>query len=268
MISNNIYTRCQCGKPSKILVDKEAGEIFCGRCGVILESKTIGYSEPNEKNNSARHDYGIGTKTPEIRLPNKTNIQRLSGQNKNKKVALLFNEIEIISQKLSITKNMQDEACMIGRKSLKIGAKKYRKKLLAATCVLISCRLNGKPIQFKEIATTANISKKHLWKTYRSVMEEQDINVGYTDDRTKKLINKICAELGLSQKTLLKSLNLFKKIKNTGITTSKHPGTVAAAVVYLVADEKRTMMDVSRVVNISSVSIQAFKKKLKKLDYV
>ena len=267
LIINNKKYQC-CGKP-EIITDKDAGERICRNCGIMFESKMMMGTEICGKNIPINPHYIVGTQTPNIRLPNNTHVGSINGYNRQDlRIVKIFSEIDAISQQLAVTENVKKEANRIARRCLGIKTRRFRKNELAAVCIIIACRITGKNIQFKEVTEIAGSSRKAIWKTYRIVVEELNITVDKIEERTIRIINKICGELRLSQKVLMESIQCFEKIRNAKGNTGRHPKIVAAAVIYLSASEYKTQDQVARAADTSSVSMRHVLKKVKKMGCI
>ncbi len=258
---------CQCVMPQPIS-DSVAGEIICKNCGVILESRTIGHTETNEKNTTSRHDYGIGTEPPKIKLSHKSShkiSQRES--NKDKRTKELFIELHPILQKISATSAIKDESYHIARECIKNDMIRGRRKTDVATaCVIVSCKINGKSMSESEIITISNASKKTTRRVCRIILQTFDVNVVDVHTRTINMINRICSDLNISQKIMMQSLKHLEILKQKDTSISSHPGTVAATMVYLSCEKGFSQGTIAKIAGITEVSLRNFLKKLHNKD--
>ncbi len=254
---------CQCLTP-KIISDDTAGEILCKNCGIVLESHTTGHSDANEKNTTSRHDYGIGTAPAKIKFVHRSSrqiSQRITAQ--EKKTRELFGEVGLILQKISAVAPIAGEAYGIARKCIRQHLTRGRRRAdVAAACVTVACKVHGKAITESEIIKVANSSKKTTRKMSRIILEAFNLNIMTVHQRTIRLTNRICSDLGLSQRVATMSLRLMEKARKNGLVASSNPGTVAGAVVYLSCEKTISQRKIAVLSGVTDVSVRNFCKKL------
>jgi len=246
--------------------DSITGEILCKNCGVILESRTIGYSNTNEKNTTQRHDYGIGTSPAKLKLSHRSSEQISRRESSiNRRTREIFQSISPMLQKISATTSINNDAYFLARKCVSHNMTQGRTKIdVAAACVMISCKINGKMITEKELLLVTNASKKSTRRIYRIICEKFEIKSISIHEITIKLINKICTDLGISQKIMLQSLELLDKLKREEHFIGSHPGTIAGGIVYIACDKKYSQRRIADVSGVAAVSLQNFNKKIQK----
>lgn len=266
MTKNIPQNSCFCHDGPQLMDDNNTGEKFCKNCGVILESHTIGYSISNEKNTTQRHDYGIGTSPAKIKLSHRASEQISQNESSiNRRTREIFQSISPMLQKISATTSINNDAYFLARKCITHNMSKGRTKIdVAAACVMISCKINGKIITEKELLSITNASKKSTRRIYRIIWEKFGIKPISIHERTIKLINRICSDLGISQKIMLQSLDLLDKLKQEEHFIGSHPGTIAGGIVYIMCDEKYSQRRIADISGVSAVSLQNFNKKYRK----
>ena len=153
---------CQCKVSPERIDDSITGEVICKNCGVILESHTIGYSNSNEKNTTQRHDYGIGTSPTKLKLSHRSSIKISQNESSiNRRTREIFQTISPMLQKISSAQSINNDAYSLARKCITHNMSKGRTKIdVAAACIMISCKINGKMITEKELLLVTNASKK------------------------------------------------------------------------------------------------------------
>ena len=255
---------CQCVTPQKIS-DNTTGEIICKNCGVILESHTIGHSMSNERNTTQRHDYGIGTEPPKIKVTHNVSLRMSQRESPtNRRTKELFQIMSPMLQKISATQSINNDACFLARKCVSYNLSKGRTRIdVAAACVLASCKINGKVITEKEITLIGNVSKKSTRRIYRMILEKFEVKTIPVHQLTINLISRICSDLGISQKIMIQSLDLLEKIKQKNIGISSHPGTVAGTMVYLSCDGMVSRVKIAKISGVTTNSLRNFTRKIK-----
>lgn len=137
---------------------------------------------------------------------------------------------------------------------------------VAAACVIASCKINGKVITEKELLLVTNASKKSTRRIYRIIWEKFGIKSISIHERTIKLINRICTDLGISQKIMLQSLELLDTLKQEDHFIGSHPGTVAGGIVYIACEKKYSQKEIANVSGVTDVSLRNFYQKIQNKD--
>ena len=258
---------CQCVTPQKIS-DDTTGEIICKNCGVILESHTVWHSNSNGQNTIQRHDYGIGTEYAKIKLSHRSSEKISRNEtHQDKRIKELFMSVNTILQKISATHTIKEEAFNIARKcAIQNIVKGRRKTDVAVACVMVSCKIHGRSIHESEIIKISNTSKKSTRKAYRIILETFNVNTSNIHQRTIRLVNRICTDLGINQKIMLQSLELLEKIKHNDTGISSHPGTVAGTVVYMSCNGMVSQRKIASASGVTDVSLRNFCKKIVNKD--
>ena len=254
---------CQC-KNLQTISDNVTGEIICKNCGTVLESHTIGYTVPNEKNTTQRYDYGIGTEPVNIKLSHRLSekISRNESLIGNRTMKL-FVTITSMLQKISATQSIKNDAYALGRKCTSHGIMKGRTKInVSAACVMAACKVNGKMISETELLSLTNSSKKQTRKIYRIILEQFGVKPIPVHEQTRKLICRICSDLNIPHKTMTRALELLEKVKHENPCICSHPGTVSATMVYVAAEKKYQRKKIAGIVGISNVNIGSLYRKM------
>ena len=269
MSNTTLSSQCQCPTAPQIISDNLTGEVICRKCGVVLESNTIGFSVGHEVNTIRRHDYGIGTAPVTLKLEHRSS-QRIADadNNKSRKIKNLFLTLEPILQRISATHTIDVEAHLLVKECVKRNLTSGRKKVdLATACVIVACKIHGKSIAESEIISTANASRKNTRRIYRTILQTFDVTTMDVQQRTIKIITRICGDLAISQKTMKRALALLERIKSKDQCVSSNPGTVAGTVVYLCCPKRRfAQHEIAKIAGVTDVSLRNFRKRLDDKD--
>ena len=176
-----------------------------------------------------------------------------------------FTLLEGLKSKLSLTDAAVEQAAYIYRKTLakKIGKGRSIPVILSA-CVYASCRLTNTPRTIQDIADVTNLRRTSIHRIYRLLVRELDLTLETYNPVS--FITRITTEVGGSEKTKRDAVKLLIKAEELMITSGKNPIAMAATVVYLAIlenEEKISQAHVSKVANISSVTIRNLSKKIK-----
>lgn len=279
------------------ITDFNTGEITCGSCGsVILEKaidigpEQIGFTKEEYESNTRvgtkltlkMSDMGLSTV---IQQSNKDSTGKsLSTENskifyrlrlwdrnsKSKQTYKSFNKafslLDGIRAKLGLPESVVEKSAHIFRKAAgkKILSGRSTTGILCAT-VYLACRITGTPRTIQDIADAGNIKRKNLQKTYRFLVNELDLTPETYSPAD--FVERILNEVGVGKKTRLDAIRLMSEVLDAGISTSKNPMSMAAAVVHLASlknREKISQLKISEASGISSVTIRDRSKEIRK----
>ena len=203
--SCNISKNVHCGK---IITDEYAGELICGKCGVVLEEKTKSYRQEPTKNDfnemsshttttNTKHigtsfttignqkSFGIKdhtgktihkiTKDSLNRLYNSGNIQRTSCQRFQSIVSGMV-KLDGLVHKLSLSENVSQETARLYKRAHAARIVSGRSIMgVMAACVYYSCKKLDIPRDMAEICNAANIKKNVLFSCYRVIVDSMEL---------------------------------------------------------------------------------------------
>lgn len=279
------------------ITDFTTGEIACGSCGsVILEkaieigSEHVGFTKEEYESNTRvgtkltlkLSDMGLSTV---IQQSNRDSTGKsLSSENsrifhrlrlwdrnsKSKQEYKSFNKafslLDGIRAKLGLPDSVVEKSAYIFRKAAakKILSGRSTVGILCGT-VYLACRITGTPRTLQDIADAGNIKRKHLQKSYRFLVNELDVNP--ESFSPIDFVERVANSVGVGKKTRLDALRLMHKVLDSGISVSKNPMSMAAAVVHLASvsnGEKISQLKISEASGISSVTIRDRSKEIRK----
>lgn len=279
------------------ITDFTTGEIACGSCGSVILEKAIevgpehvGLTKEEYESNTRvgtkltlkLSDMGLSTI---IQQSNKDSSGRsLSSENsrifhrlrlwdrnsKSKQEYKSFNKafslLDGIRVKLGLPDSVVEKSAHIFRKAAakKILSGRSTAGILCGT-VYLACRITGTPRTLQDIADAGNIKRKHLQKAYRFLVNEMDVNP--ESFSPVDFVERVVNALGVGKKTRRDSLKLMNVVMESGISVSKNPMSMAAAVVHLASvsnHEKISQLKISEVSGVSSVTIRDRSKEIRK----
>jgi transcription initiation factor TFIIB len=247
-----------------ILTDQNTGELFCGKCGIVISDKIIdmsaewrsfsneGGTDPTRTGaptSLTMHDRGLSTVIGAINkdasgkplsTSMKSSIERLrtwdsrsqtqSSSDKNLRQAL--NEMSKLKDKLALTDAVIEKASYIYRKSLERKLVRGRSiQGLVAACLYAACRNTETPRTIQDISNGMNIRKKDIARCYRLVFRELELKMPVVDP--VKGVSRIASIAKLNEKTKRKAIQTLNQAKDTGLAAGKDPMGIAAAALYL-----------------------------------
>ena len=255
--------RCPSCTKTKMILDEDKGELFCGFCGYVTPEQVV-QDGPEWRSFSAdggdrsrvgagtsitMHDMGLSTV---IRTQNKDatgkpldssmkkSINRLrtwdsrsqahTSVERNLRQAL--SEMDKLQDKISLPSSVIEKAAYIYRKAIEKKLVKGRSiQGLVAACVYAACRNTETPRTLEDIASGINIRRKDVARCYRLIFRELDLKIPVPDPANG--VSRIASIVGLGEKTKRMAIKLLNKAKKIGMVAGKDPMGIAAAALYL-----------------------------------
>jgi transcription initiation factor TFIIB len=278
----------ECGG-SEFVTDMETGEIACSQCGIVLQEEIIDQKPewraftPEETRSKARtgppsslkrFDKGLSTTFQPYKdtygrsLPmrerlkmmrlRKWNIRSRVHSSAERNLSQAMNELTLLSDKLHIPANVEENAALIYRKALDKGLIRGRSiKSIAAAALYAACRLTRTPRSLKAIAEASTRRKKEISRCYRLLQRELEIKMPF--DEPIKYVPKIASFAGLNQKTQNIAIQILQKAKKIKADIGKGPAGIAAAALYIASimdGEKVTQKLLAKAADVTEVTVR------------
>ena len=279
------------------ITDFSTGEITCANCGSVIVEKGVdigseqsGFSKEGFGSNSRTgrkitlklSDMGLSTiiekynkdsSGKSLSLENARIFHRLRLWDRNSKYQIdnpSFNKafilLDAIKSKLGLPEVVVEKSAYLFRKSAakKILSGRSTTGILCAI-VYLSCRLTNTPRTIQDVADAGNVKRKYLQRVYRFLARELEINP--ESFNPSDFVERISKSINLGNKSRRDAILLMKKVQELGISTSKNPMAVAAAVVHLSVvknNEKISQIQISKSSGISAVTIRDRSKEIQK----
>ena len=278
-----------CGD-KKMVTDQNTGELFCGKCGLVVNDKItdataewrsfskdggIDPTRTGAPTSLTMHDRGLATvigaankdATGKPLSANvKSSIERLrtwdsrsqahSSEEKNLRQAL--NEMSKLKDKLALTNVVIEKAAYIYRKALERKLVRGRSiQGLVAACLYAACRNTETPRTLYDIANGMNIRKKDIARCYRLIFRELELKMPVVDP--VKGVSRIASIAELSEKSKRKAIKILNLAKDSGLVAGKDPMGIAAASLYLACistGEIKSQKEISIASGITEVTIR------------
>lgn len=268
--------KCPECSSENIITDPTHAELYCGDCGIVIAENIVDFGpewrvfDAEQASKRVRtgppmsyriYDKGLGTPTP--RLP--TQIRRLQWattdmDSNEKNLSFALSEISRMASALGLPYIIKEEASVLYRKAVKQKLIKGRsiEELVSAT-LYIACRQYGVPRTLKEVAKVSKMPLRKIRRAYIFLLKKLEIKLSLTDPAS--YIPRFCSELGLSNATREKAIEILRKDKEFGATKSWGPTGTAAAAIYIAAilsgkDEYRTEKEIAKVAGTTEVTIR------------
>jgi len=292
MLKNSLVVgpKCpSCGN-KKIVTDQNTGELFCGKCGIVITDKIVdasaewrsfsneGGTDPTRTGaptSLTMHDRGlstiIGTVNKDasgkpLSTSMKSTIERLrtwdsrsqtnSSADRNLRQAL--NEMNKLKDKLSLSDTVIQKSAYIYRKALEKKLVRGRSiQGLVAACLYAACRNTETPRTLQDISNGMNVRKKDIARCYRLIFRELELKMPVVDPI--KGVSRIASIAELGEKTKRKAIEILNQAKDSGLVAGKDPMGIAAASLYLACistGEIKSQKEISLASGITEVTIR------------
>ena len=292
MLKNSLVVgpKCpSCGN-KKIVTDQNTGELFCGKCGIVITDKIVdasaewrsfsneGGTDPTRTGaptSLTMHDRGlstiIGTVNKDasgkpLSTSMKSTIERLrtwdsrsqtnSSADRNLRQAL--NEMNKLKDKLSLSDTVIQKSAYIYRKALEKKLVRGRSiQGLVAACLYAAWRNTETPRTLQDISNGMNVRKKDIARCYRLIFRELELKMPVVDPI--KGVSRIASIAELGEKTKRKAIEILNQAKDSGLVAGKDPMGIAAASLYLACistGEIKSQKEISIASGITEVTIR------------
>ena len=150
---------------------------------------------------------------------------------------------------------------------------------IKSASIYISCRLNGCPRTAHEIAEIFHLDKTSatngcsmavniLHNIERSFDPSQQTELGTT--KPIAFIDRYCSRLNINQELTMLSKFIAKKVDDNSIINDNTPHSIAAGIIYLIAQNCNlniNKMDIKAICGVSEVTINKCFKKLESMKH-
>ena len=279
------------------VTDAVTGEITCGNCGVVLSENAIdfGPENPSQTMDGQQNNVRTGQKTSlkmadmglstimeskdmdstgrSLSAENKRMFYRLRMWDRNSRSVLAkqsyikaFTFLDGLRSKLGLPEYVVEKSAYLFRKveQEKLLYGRTNKSVLCAV-VYIACRLTDTPRTLANIADAAGIKKKALQRVYRTLYVNLD-DVHSLSYSPCEFIECISSKANVSEKTKRDARKILEFGQKRGMTSGKHPMSMAAAAVYLAVQDNHENVSQTRIAQISGISAVTIRNRVKELE--
>ncbi len=288
MSQSNFKFECQRCRRKQIISDFNLGEVFCGFCGFVINTKleNLGYDSCDIENQKdvrrtgasrtlSRHDFGLSTIISSENKDSKGNsipsaltstIKRIRIQDSRSQLGkycdinfkVAFDYLERIQDKLGVSDNVKETAAYIYRKAVeqKITTGRQINSVVAAS-MYIACRNTQTLRNLKDISDVTNIKKRRLSQSYRAIVKQLDLKIPVVNQTD--YIMKISNILKISRKTQNLALQILQKVDELDMLAGRDPVGIAAASIYysnLIINEGFSQIQIATAAGVTAVTIR------------
>lgn len=283
---SNVCPECQ-GSLSSV-----DGEVVCDDCGLVVDENRLdhgpewrSYNASERKRTGApltatRHDRGLSTEighgtdaggTPlserKRRRLGRLRREHQRGQWRTKaerNLAYGLGEVQRIASALDLPETLCEQACVLFRSAQDRDLFQGRSlDAFTAASVYAACRCNGLPRTLDDIEVYIQCDRSSLTNAYKLLNIELDLET--QPQQPHEFVPRFASELDLPDHIRREAFDLAKRAENAGLTTGSQPTGVAAACLYLVAQDHGSSLTQTRlaaVADTSTVTIRNHRRKL------
>lgn len=288
---------CSICSDGQIVTDPESGEVICRNCGIVMldkiqesrpEWRAFNADDSNDRSRTgtprslARHDMGLSTvigRADKDASGNRIDISMRSTMDRlrawdfrtqaytptDRNLRQAFRELERLKDKLGLSDVIIEKTAYIYRKAQERGLVRGRTvSSVLAAATYIACREIGISRTLKDIASTSNIKRKDIARTYRLLILELNYKIPMIDP--VKCIVRVANKANLSEKTKRQAMDIMHRVTRSGISAGKDPMGLAASVLYLSClnmGESRTQSDIADAAGVTEVTVRNRYKNIK-----
>jgi len=284
-----------CGS-DKFVYDPERGEVICANCGFVIQENMIDMGPEWRAFDASQREKRSRTGAPESILLHDKGLSTDIGYDRNVKglmrekiyrlrkwqsrlrvsdaaernLAFALSELDRLGARLNLPKHVEEEAARLYREAVRKGLIRGRSiESVIAACVYAACRLLKIPRTLDEIADIAKVDKKEIGRSFRFIARNLNLTPKKLFVKPTDYVNKFADELGLSERTRRRAIELLERAYEMGLTSGKSPAGLVAAALYiagLLEGEKRTQREVAEVARVTEVTVRnRYKEMVEKL---
>jgi transcription initiation factor TFIIB len=251
----------RCGKDN-LITDVESAELFCGKCGFVINERisnygpertfsdsTVDKSRTGDRTSLTRHDKGLSTIINPVNKDSsgnqlsssmKSSLKQLrmldsqsrSARNVDRNLQQALNELLKTKEKLFLPDAVVEKAAYIYRKALEKNLIRGRSiSALIMASLYAACRESGVPRTLNEVSKLGNIKRKELSVCYRLLLKELELKMPVAD--SVSCIAKIASHTELPERTKRYAVKILRKAEIQQIMAGKDPMGMAASALYL-----------------------------------
>ncbi len=132
---------------------------------------------------------------------------------------------------------------------------------------LQACRITDTPRTLNDIADAAGLKKKTIQRIYRHLSANLD-NVNSISYSPTEFVERISSEAMISEKTRRDARKILQFGQKRGITSGKHPMSMAAAAVYLAVQDNHEKVSQTKIAEVSGISAVTIRNRVKELKII
>jgi len=271
--------QCQYHPNAHLIEDHRAGDIVCPECGLVVGDRLVDVgtewrSFSNERSGtdpsrvgapenpllsgsdlSTTIAVGFGGSESDQSL---ANAQRKNVNNTDRQMTQAISVIREMSERIHLTRSIQDQAAKIYKDVLDSKALRGRNnEAQAAACLYIACRKEGVPRTFKEICAVSRVSKKEIGRCFRLIIKSLETNLDQIT--SADFMSRFCGNLGLPISIQAAATRIAKTAVDLDLVAGRSPISIAAAAIYMASQaskDKRSAKEIGEIAGAAEVTVR------------
>lgn len=242
-----ISLKCNDGKEHTRIEDDDAGEIFCSKCGIVLDERITSDIGP-------RNDIGDTTKlsghSPQVGISTVIPLDtKLMGKNKTDALTLRKWDSRIRLRAIPTNKKVMDTIASVGNKmslpqyivseverlALKMTKQKHTRgrtyNEMIAGCIIAVCRREGITKSMGDIGAELNVTPKRVFRMYRIIKDLFDVEAKILSPAD--YIPQIGSKLNIPEKIINHARKNTRSVMKTDFHVGRSPIAVASTMLYI-----------------------------------
>ncbi len=266
-----------------VIEDPTRGEIICLDTGEVIADHLIQEGTPWRAYNAEEwmqrvhassttnvvHDSGLITDVKLIARDYKLKMKslklrslqhRIRVSKDQRRLVEALTKMNKVAAQLGLPEAVKETAGILVKKIISnLNPRKSKIDVYVAVAIIQAARLHNIPLRAKDVLPLLGVSEQQYWRAVTEVTFSVDgiPKKSTLDPRT--FLQRIVANLGLSQRVYTLASRIIAVLKERGHTEGKDPAGIAAAAVYvasIIMNEKRTQREVASAANVTEVTIR------------
>ncbi|CAD5231377.1 unnamed protein product [Bursaphelenchus xylophilus] len=262
-----------------LVEDHRAGDVICPECGLVVGDRLVdvgtewrSFSNERSGNDPSRVGapenpllggsdlsttiaVGFGGSESDQSL---ANAQRKNMNNTDRQMTQAISVIREMSERIHLTRGIQDQAAEIFKNVLDSRALRGRNnEAQAAACLYIACRKEGVPRTFKEICAVSRVSKKEIGRCFKLIIRSLETNLEQIT--SADFMSRFCGNLGLPIQIQAAATRIAKKAVDLDLVAGRSPISIAAAAIYMASQasaDKRSAREIGEIAGAAEVTVR------------
>ena len=179
-----------------------------------------------------------------------------------------FTFLDGMRSKLGLPEHVVEKSAYLFRKAeqKKLLPGRSNQSVLCAV-VYMACRITDTPRTLNDIAAAAGIKKKVIQRVFRLLSVNLD-EVQSASYKPSEFIERISSDVMVSEKTRRHARKILEFGEKKGISSGKHPMSMAAAAVYLAVQDNHEKVSQTRLAKVSGISAVTIRNRVKELQVI
>jgi transcription initiation factor TFIIB len=176
-------------------------------------------------------------------------------------------EVRRLASALELSESIRDQACQLFRRAQSEDLLRGRSiEAIGAASIYGTGRCNQHPLLLEDVVDAARVESTRVTNAYRTLNRELELPA--PPMRPTSFVPRLISELGLDHDIRRRANELAEHAEGTALTNGCQPSGVAAACVYLAAQEQGALITQSTVASAAEVSVVTLRSRRDELQAI